>query len=68
MDMKKKGAIYSNLNFFHLMLKFFKCERLRACDYLSQLDDSKYLVNVVAGIIFERFEYQEMRDYILTKT
>ena len=44
------------------------CEALGAFDAIFLLDDEKNVSNIVGTIRFEKFEFEEMKEYLLKKT
>jgi hypothetical protein len=56
----------ATFNFF--MMKIFKYEALSAYDSLVLMDDEKIIANIVGTLFFEKFEFEEMRDYLEERT
>ena len=50
------------------MLVFFDCEGLGAFDSVFLLDDEQNYSNILGCMIFEKFEFESMRDYLFDKT
>ena len=50
------------------MFIFADCEALPAYDSIFLQDDEKVICNIVGTVFFEKFEYEEMRDYLMERT
>lgn len=66
---------YGGLAYYVIMTAFelimwhaFGFEALGAFDAIFLLDDKTNVANVIGCIIFEKFEFEEMRDHLLKKT
>lgn len=54
--------------FTFIMLKCFECETLRAFDTISLFDEPGNLMNVVGLTRFEKFEFEDMKQYLIDRT
>ena len=54
--------------FNYFMFKIADCEAFPAYDSIMLLDDSKVISNIVGTLFFEKFEFEEMRDYLMERT
>jgi hypothetical protein len=54
--------------FNFIMLVTLDCEALTAYDSCMMQDDQKVISNIVGTMFFEKFEYEDMRDYLMNKT
>jgi len=51
-----------------IMLKCFKCETLRSFDTISLFDNPGNLMNIVGLTRFEKFEFEDMKQYLIDRT
>ena len=54
--------------FEYIMFYALGCEILGAEDYLQLCDGDPNYANIVSAVFFEKFEYEEMRSYLLERT
>ena len=50
------------------MKTVFNCEQLGAFDAVFLLDGEKNYSNIVISLVFEKFEFKEMKEYLISKT
>ena len=64
------GAVYYFILtiFDFIMWHTAGCEGLGAFDAIFLLDDEKNISQFVGTIIFEKFEFEQMKQYLLNKT
>ena len=53
--------------FYFLMWHLFQCEHLTAQDSVFLLDDPKNIANCMSCITFDRYDPDEMKQYLLAK-
>ena len=54
--------------FEELMNLVLNCEALSLYDSILMQDDQKNISNIVGTMFFEKFQWEEMRDYLMTRT
>jgi len=54
--------------FNQMMFIIADCEALGAYDSILLQDDEKVISNIVGTLFFEKFEFEQMRDYLLERT